>query len=516
MQERRIQSALISTFYKDGLEDLVNLLAANNVTIYSTGGTQAFIEKLGHKVVPVETITGYPSILGGRVKTLHPKVFGGILAMRSDDHLSQLEEYDIPQIDMVVVDLYPFEETVKNSAEEEDIIEKIDIGGISLIRAAAKNFQDVLIIANKSDYKEVYEILKENDMQTTLESRRKFAQKAFRISSTYDAAIFDYFANGGEDTDSENAEQLVDFRENSASMVLRYGENPHQTAKFYGKFDQVFTKHNGKEISFNNLVDIDAALDIMRDFKDEDPSFAILKHTNTCGLARRENIYDAWLAALECDPTSAFGGILIANREIDLHTAESIDEIFYEVLIAPAFSNEALEHLSRKKNRILLQIKDWLQPGKAFKSLLNGVVEQDKDNRIEKSDDFTLATYKAPTPEETRDLEFAVIAAKHLKSNTIALVKDSQLVGMGCGQTSRVDSLLQAIEKAKNFGFDLEGAVMASDAFFPFADCVEIAREAGITSVVHPGGSINDKDSIAYCDEHGMSMVLTGVRHFKH
>lgn len=516
MQERRIQSALISTFYKDGLEDLVNLLAANNVTIYSTGGTQAFIEKLGHKVVSVESITGYPSILGGRVKTLHPKIFGGILAMRSDDHLSQLEEYDIPEIDLVVVDLYPFEETVKNALEEDDVIEKIDIGGISLIRAAAKNYLEVLIVANKFDYSEVADVLRNNEMKTTVEFRRKFAQKAFRTSAAYDTAIFEYFATDMEDSDTVETALPVDFRQNQESMVLRYGENPHQTAKFYGEFFKVFTKHSGKEISYNNLVDIDAALDIMRDLKDEDPCFAVLKHTNTCGLARRENIYDAWLAALACDPTSAFGGILIANREIDLQTAASIDEIFYEVLIAPAFSEEALEHLSRKKNRILLQIKDWLRPQRTLKSLLNGVVEQDKDNRIEKSNDFTLATYNAPTPEETRDLEFAVIAAKHLKSNTIALVKDSQLIGMGCGQTSRVDSLLQAIEKAKNFGFELEGAVMASDAFFPFADCVEIAREAGITSVVHPGGSINDKDSIAYCDEHGMSMVLTGVRHFKH
>lgn len=511
MQERKIQSALISTFYKDGLEDLVHLLAENNVTIYSTGGTQIFIEKLGHKVIPVEHITGYPSILGGRVKTLHPKVFGGILAMRNEEHLSQLDEYNIPRIDLVIVDLYPFEETVKSAVEEEDIIEKIDIGGISLIRAAAKNFQDVLIVADKSDYSKVTGILRENRMHTTLELRRQFARKAFYVSSHYDTKIFEYFSVG-----EEAEETPVSYSENAEAMVLRYGENPHQTAKYFGDFNKVFAKHSGKEISFNNLVDIDAALDLMRDLKDEEPCFAVLKHTNTCGLAIRENIYEAWLAALACDPTSAFGGILIANREIDLRTAVSIDEIFYEVLIAPSYTKDALEHLSRKKNRILLEIKDWLNPVKTFKSLLNGVVEQDKDNKAEKSIDFKVVTRLAPSVQETADLEFAVLAAKHLKSNTIALVKNKQLIGMGCGQTSRVDSLMQAIEKAKSFGFDLQGAVMASDAFFPFADCVEIAYDAGITSVVHPGGSINDKDSIAYCDEHGMSMAVTGIRHFKH
>lgn len=514
MQERKIQSALISAFYKDGLEDLVHLLAKNNVIIYSTGGTRVFIEKLGYEVIPVESITGYPSILGGRVKTLHPKVFGGILAMRSRDHLGELEQYGIPQIDLVIVDLYPFEETVQNTAAEEEIIEKIDIGGISLIRAAAKNFRDVLIVADRSDYSEVTEMLEKHEMHTTVQVRRHFAKKAFYLSSYYDTRIFEYFSAGGS---ADNIAGPSPCRyQNEGSMVLRYGENPHQTAKYFGNFKEVFIKHGGKEVSFNNLVDIDAALDLMRDLKDGEPCFAVLKHTNTCGLAIREDLYAAWQAALACDPTSAFGGILISNREIDLQVAEAIDEIFYEVLIAPSYAAEALRHLGRKKNRILLEIKDWLKPAKAFKSLLNGVVEQDKDNRTEKADDFKVVTRVAPSEREAGDLEFAVIAAKHLKSNTIALVKNKQLIGMGCGQTSRVDSLRQAIEKAGKFGFDLQGAVMASDAFFPFADCVEIAHEAGITSVAHPGGSINDKDSISYCDEQGMSMVLTGVRHFKH
>lgn len=510
MQSTKIKSALISTYYKDGLEELIHVLADNGVTMYSTGGTRTFIENLGYNVVPVEDITGYPSILGGRVKTLHPKIFGGILAIRNEDHMSQLNEYEIPPLDLVVVDLYPFEETLRSTQNEEEIIEKIDIGGISLIRAAAKNYKDVLIVADKADYSSLTQTLKENNGETTLEIRRKFARKAFHVSSHYDSKIFDYF-NSDEDS-------ALDVFKKSESTVLplRYGENPHQAAAFYGDFEACFEKISGKELSFNNLVDVDAAVDIMRDMRDNKFCFAILKHTNTCGLAVRDSVYEAWKAALECDSTSAFGGILITNAEIDLKTAEAIDEIFYEVLIAPSFTPEAIQLLEKKKNRILLKINDWTSNKKAFKSLLNGVVVQDKDARVETIADFTTATIKTPTQDELENLEFAVVAVKQLKSNTIVLAKNKQLIGMGCGQTSRVDALRQAIEKANQFGFDINGAVMASDAFFPFPDCVEIADKAGITAIVQPGGSIKDKDSIDYCNEHGLAMVLTGVRHFKH
>lgn len=478
--------------------------------MYSTGGTRTFIETLGYKVVAVEDITGYPSILGGRVKTLHPKVFGGILAIRNENHLSQLNAYDIPELDLVIVDLYPFEETLRATGNEEEIIEKIDIGGISLIRAAAKNYKDVLIVADKADYADVTNILREDEGATTLEIRKRYARKAFHVSSHYDTKIFDYF-NSGED-----ATTTVFKQSENSFLPLRYGENPHQSAAFFGDFNACFEKISGKDLSFNNLVDVDAAVDIMRDMRDKKYCFAILKHTNTCGLAVRDSLPEAWNAALACDKTSAFGGIIIANAEIDLLTAEAIDEIFYEVLIAPSFSPEAVKLLEKKKNRILLRIKDWTTREKVFKSLLNGIVVQDKDEKIEKINDFKSVTDKIPAKEELEDLEFAVVAVKHLKSNTIVLVKGKQLIGMGCGQTSRVDALTQAIEKAKSFGFDTQGAVMASDAFFPFPDCVEIAGKAGITAIVQPGGSIKDKDSIDYCNAHGLAMVLTGVRHFKH
>jgi phosphoribosylaminoimidazolecarboxamide formyltransferase/IMP cyclohydrolase len=495
MSQKKIRSALISTFYKEGLEDLIHTLGSAGVTLYSTGGTQTFIENLGFPVYPVENLTGYPSILDGRVKTLHPKIFGGILAMRTEDHLGQLRQYEIPEIDMVVVNLYPFEETVASTTQEEAIIEKIDIGGVSLIRAAAKNFKEVLIIADPSDYGQATALLKPNNLTTSLETRRKFAAKAFEISSNYDRCIGEYF---------------------SPSQTLRYGENPHQRAIFFGDFEFVFDKLNGKEISYNNLVDIDAAVDVMRDLRSLGTSVAILKHTNTCGLAVRETLEEAWQAALACDPTSAFGGIIISNLEIDLSTAMAIDSLFYEVLIAPDFQTEALEFLSRKKNRILLKIKSWEAPAKTFKQVLNGRVEQDKDQRTEGPELFQCVTHREPSSHEIRDLVFAGIAAKHLKSNTITLVKNQQLIGMGCGQTSRVDALHQALHKARSFGFSTDGAVMASDAFFPFPDCVEIANKSGITAVIQPGGSVKDQDSIDYCNENNMAMVTTGIRHFKH
>jgi phosphoribosylaminoimidazolecarboxamide formyltransferase / IMP cyclohydrolase len=495
MSLKKIQSALISTFYKEGLEDLVHTLGKAGVTIYSTGGTQAFVEGLGYPVHPVENLTGYPSILDGRVKTLHPKVFGGILAMRNPDHLEQLAKYEIPTLDLVVVNLYPFEETVASGQDEQAIIEKIDIGGISLIRAAAKNFNDVCILADPSDYKAANDLLIENNLCTDLETRRKFAAKAFGLSARYDSNIEAYF---------------------SPSQTLRYGENPHQSARFIGDFKGVFDKLSGKEISYNNLVDIDAALDIMRDLLPLGTGVAILKHTNTCGLAVRETLEQAWHDALACDPTSAFGGIIIANKPLDLATAQAIDTLFYEVLMAPEFPEEVLALLSRKKNRILLKIKNWEAPKISFKQILNGRVEQDKDLKVESAAHFQCVTQRHPSTQEVRDLEFAAIAAKHLKSNTIALVKNLQLIGMGCGQTSRIDALHQALHKAQSFGFSTEGAVMASDAFFPFPDCVELANKNGITAVIQPGGSVKDQDSIDYCNHHNMAMVTTGIRHFKH
>jgi phosphoribosylaminoimidazolecarboxamide formyltransferase/IMP cyclohydrolase len=504
---KKVKNALISVYYKDKLEPIIHLLQKHGVNIYSTGGTESFIKELGVPVIPVEDLTSYPSILGGRVKTLHPKVFGGILARRElAADLAQLEQYEIPEIDLVIVDLYPFEETVASGASEQDIIEKIDIGGISLIRAAAKNFKDVIIVSSKNDYEYLHEILDKQEGQSTLADRKEFAKRAFNTSSHYDTAIFNYF----------NTEQpLTVFKQSvQASQTLRYGENPHQQGVFYGNLEAMFEKLNGKELSYNNLVDVDAAVELIKEF--DEPTFAILKHTNACGLASRASLKQAWIDALAGDPVSAFGGVLICNRVIDAETAKEIHSLFCEVLIAPGFEPEALSLLSEKKNRILLVQKAVELPKKQFKTLLNGVIEQDKDLSMEGISDMRAVTNKVPTEQEYKDLAFANKLVKHTKSNTIILAKGQQLLASGVGQTSRVDALKQAIIKAESFGFDLNGAVMASDAFFPFPDCVEIAGNAGITAVVQPGGSIKDQDSINYCNEHNLAMVMTGVRHFKH
>ncbi|MEJ2904209.1 bifunctional phosphoribosylaminoimidazolecarboxamide formyltransferase/IMP cyclohydrolase [Pedobacter panaciterrae] len=506
-QSIKIKNALISVYYKDGLEPLVRLLAKQGVQLFSTGGTEQFIKDLNLPVTAVEDLTGYPSILGGRVKTLHPKVFGGILnrrALISDQE--QISQYEIPEIDLVIVDLYPFEETLKAGGSEEEIIEKIDIGGISLIRAAAKNFNDVVILASKDDYSTLQEQLENQNGETTLAQRKAYAKKAFHTSSNYDTAIFNYF----------NIEEPLNVFKQSISkaQILRYGENPHQQGVFYGDLDAMFTKLNGKELSYNNLVDVDAAVALIDEF--EAPTFAILKHTNACGVASRTNLLDAWNVALACDPVSAFGGVLIANREIDLATATEINKLFFEVLIAPSYQPEAVELFRAKKNRVILQRNDVELSKKQFKTLLNGVIEQDKDLVIEGPDQMTAVTEKAPTAQELIDLHFANKIVKHTKSNTIVFVKNDQLLSSGVGQTSRVDALKQAIVKAEAFGFDLKGSVMASDAFFPFPDCVEIAAEAGITAVLQPGGSIKDADSVNMANEKGITMVTTGIRHFKH
>lgn len=503
----KIKNALVSVYYKDGLAPLIDLLNKHGVTFYSTGGTETFIRELGHDVVPVEDLTGYPSILGGRVKTLHPKVFGGILSRRPlEADGQQLKEYEIPEIDLVIVDLYPFEETVASGASEQEIIEKIDIGGISLIRAAAKNFNDVAIIASKDDYQYLEDILAENEGYTFVEHRKELAKRAFNVSSHYDSAIFNYF---------NREEPLQVFKKSEQqAQVLRYGENPHQKGVFYGNLEALFDKLNGKELSYNNLVDVDAAVALIDEF--EQPTFAILKHTNACGVATRSDLLTAWQDALACDPVSAFGGVLICNGEIDDQTAAEINKLFFEVLIAPAYSEAALRTLTSKKNRILLQRKETALPKRQFKTLLNGVIEQDKDAVIEGPEQMKSVTDKVPTERELADLFFANKLVKHTKSNTIVLAKDGQLSASGVGQTSRVDALKQAIEKAKSFGFDLHGAVMASDAFFPFPDCVEIAAEAGITAVSQPGGSIRDKESVDMANKKGVAMVITGVRHFKH
>lgn len=509
MSRKKIQSALISVYHKDGLEPIVEELKRLGVTLYSTGGTQRFLESLGASVNAVEDLTSYPSILDGRVKTLHPKVFGGILARREEGHQAQLQAYDIPEIDLVIVDLYPFEETVAHTDEEAAIIEKIDIGGISLIRAAAKNYRDVVVVPSKAEYGLLEQLLRERDGVTELADRKALALRSFGVSSHYDTAIYHYF--------SKEASAPSAFKQSvPESQALRYGENPHQAGTFYGKLDELFDTLGGKPLSFNNLVDIDAAVGLMREFQNAGPTFAILKHTNSCGVATRETLQQAWADALAADNVSAFGGILIANTTVDLRTAREIDKIFYEVLIAPDFAPDAFELLSKKKKRILLRIKAFPAPPRSFKSLLNGVIEQDTDLKMETAAELETVTQKAPTDAERADLVFALKCVKHLKSNTIVLARGQQLLGMGCGQTSRVDALKQAIDKAKRFGFGLEGAVMASDAFFPFADSVEIAHQAGITAVVQPGGSIRDKDSIEFCDQHDMSMVFTGVRHFKH
>lgn len=504
---KKIKNALISVYYKDNLEPVIHQLNKLGVKIFSTGGTQEFIEKLGVSVTPVESLTSYPSILGGRVKTLHPKIFGGILSRRElQSDVDQLEEYEIPEIDLVIVDLYPFEETVASGAAEQAIIEKIDIGGISLIRAAAKNFKDVIIVPSKNEYTFLHDtILVAQKGESTLADRRKLAGKAFNVSSHYDTAIFNYF----------NGEDAVAFKQSvQQAKVLRYGENPHQKGVFYGKLEEMFAQYSGKELSYNNLLDIDAAVNLIAEFTDN--TFAILKHNNACGIASRENLTEAWKAALAGDPTSAFGGVLITNATLDAPTAEEVNKLFFEVVIAPAYDPKALDLLKSKPNRIILQQKETKLPAKSFRTLLNGVIEQDKDHKTETVTDMQTVTKTAPTTDELRDLAFANKIVKHTKSNTIVLAKNNQLLASGVGQTSRVDALKQAIIKAENFGFDLKGSVMASDAFFPFPDCVEIAHKAGITAVIQPGGSIKDKDSIAYCDANGVSMVMTGTRHFKH
>ncbi len=506
---KKASTALISVFHKDGLEPIVRKLDQLGITIYSTGGTERFIKGLGIEVVPVEEVTSYPSILGGRVKTLHPKVFGGILNRQDhESDVAQLEEFDIPQLDIVIVDLYPFEKTVSEGASEQEIIEKIDIGGISLIRAAAKNFKDVLCVSSMEDYSEFVNVISQGEGSTTVEERKRFATKAFNVSSHYDTAIFQYFNTA----DHEHALKISELK----NRVLRYGENPHQSGMFFGDFDSMFTKLHGKDLSYNNLLDVDAAVNLMNEFISEPPTFAILKHNNACGLATRPNIKEAYLAALAGDPVSAFGGILISNTNIDRQTAEEIHKLFCEVVIAPSFDEDAIEVLTGKKNRILLILKEEALPDKLVRSCLNGYLVQDKDNKTDEVSDLDYVTDKKPTEQEISDLIFASKICKHTKSNTIVLAKNGQLCASGTGQTSRVDALNQAVHKAGSFNFDLDGAVMASDAFFPFPDCVEIAYKAGIRSVIQPGGSIKDQLSIDFCNENDMAMVMTGTRHFKH
>ncbi len=504
---KKIKSALISVFHKDGLEPIVRELNRQGVTLYSTGGTEKFITDLGAEVIPVEGITTYPSILGGRVKTLHPKIFGGILGRRElKEDVAQMREYSIPEIDLVIVDLYPFEKTVAGGSGEQDIIEKIDIGGISLIRAAAKNFNDVLCASSIDQYPELLQMLRSEEGKISLEDRRRFAVKAFAVSSHYDTAIFKYL----------NKEEVLLRESYNSSLVLRYGENPHQKGYFFGDLDALFDKLHGKELSYNNLLDMDAAVQLMGEFKAEGPAFAILKHNNACGLAQRATVLEAYKDALAGDPVSAFGGILITNNRIDLPTAEEINNLFCEVVIAPSYDEAAMNLLKQKKNRIILVQKELSLPDKQFRTALNGVLLQEKDSITDTEKRLQLVTKIKPTNRETEDLLFASKICKHTKSNTIVLVKNKQLCASGTGQTSRVDALNQAIVKAKAFNFDLDGAVMASDAFFPFPDCVEIAGKAGITAVIQPGGSINDQLSISYCDDHKMSMFVTGTRHFKH
>ena len=506
MDRKKIKTALVSVYHKDKLDVIIKKLHADGVEFISTGGTQSFIESLDIPCSAVEDLTGYPSILGGRVKTLHPKVFGGILSRRDlDSDNSQLEEYEIPEIDLVIVDLYPFEATVAAGADEPTTIEKIDIGGISLIRAAAKNYKDVIIVASQDQYQPLLDVLEANGAATTQEERRWFAKEAFAVSSHYDSAIFNYF-----DGEEKSAFRLTE----NNSKVLRYGENPHQSGVFFGKFDDMFEQLQGKEISYNNLLDIDAAVNLINDF--EDITFAILKHNNACGIASRPILVDAWNAALAGDPVSAFGGVLITNAIIDKASAEEINKIFFEVVIAPDYDLDALEILGQKKNRIILILKNAKTNTQQVRTLLNGVLVQDKDLKTETADDMKVVTEKAPTEQEIEDLIFANKIVKHTKSNAIVMAKNKQLCASGVGQTSRVDALEQAIEKAGSFNFDLNGAVMASDAFFPFPDCVQIAAEAGITAIIQPGGSIKDQDSIDACNKNGQAMVTTGFRHFKH
>ena len=506
-QEVKIRSALISVYHKDRIDEIAAILARLGIKILSTGGTFDYLKNLGFEVTAVESVTSYPSILGGRVKTLHPKIFGGILYRR--DHsgdINELDKYDIPPVDLVIVDLYPFEKTVAATTDEEEIIEKIDIGGISLIRAAAKNFSDVLIVPSAGQYDQLIDLLNTKQGYSDLEDRKYFAAQAFNVSSHYDTHIFGYF----------NQTSLIQsFKQSiTTSFPLRYGENPHQQGLFYGNLDEVFEQLHGKAISYNNIVDIDAAIALISEFTE--PTFVIIKHTNACGVASRNTLREAWIDALACDPVSAFGGVITANRLIDMETAEEMNKLFFEILIAEKFDENALELLKSKKNRIILRKKSVILPDRQFKSVLNGVIEQEKDMKTEQGSDFRQVTKKGLTQEEISDLIFANKIVKHQKSNTIVLVKNRQLAGCGVGQTSRVDALKQGILKAKEFNLDLKGAVMASDAFFPFADCVEIAHEAGINAVIQPGGSIRDVDSIGFCDGHDMSMVFTGIRHFKH
>jgi len=503
---KKISSALISVFYKDRLDEIVRLLHDLGIKIYSTGGTFDFINNLGIKAESVESLTSYPSILGGRVKTLHPKVFGGILARRENkSDLHHLKEYEIPEIDLVIVDLYPFEKTVSSTTNEQEIIEKIDIGGISLIRAAAKNFNDVLIVPSVHQYDELIMLLKEKKGYSDLDDRKRFATKAFYVSSHYDTAIFNYF----------NPEKDNVFMQSiDSSTVLRYGENSHQSGFYYGNLDEVFEQLHGKTISYNNIGDLDSAINLINEF--DETTFAILKHTNACGIASRSRLLDAWKDALAGDPVSAFGGVLVTNAKIDFETAKAVNELFFEIILAPDYDDKGLEVLKTKKNRIILRKKAYQFPSKQFRSALNGVLEQDKDGKTETQTDLNVVTKISPNEYEKTDLLFANKVVKHTKSNAIVLVKNKQLCASGTGQTSRVDALKQSISKANEFGFDLKGAVMASDAFFPFADSVGLAHKAGITAVIQPGGSVRDQDSIDYCNEHQMSMVFTGFRHFKH
>jgi len=503
---KKINNALISVYYKDGLEEVLEKLSKLGINIYSTGGTYDFIKEKGFDAKTIESVTSYPSILGGRVKTLHPKIFGGILARRDNiNDNKQIEEYQIPLFDLVIVDLYPFEETIANTDNESEIIEKIDIGGISLIRAAAKNFEDVLVVPSSNMYNELIELLNKNDGGTDIQDRKYFAAQAFNISSHYDTLIFNWMNPGNIPVFKQSQTQ-----ENE----LRYGENPHQKGLFFGDLDEVFEQLHGKAISYNNLLDLDAAINLISDF--EETTFAIIKHNNACGLASRNNLTEAWKDALAGDPISAFGGVLIANKTIDADTAEEINKIFFEIIIAPDYDTKALEILKSKKNRIILKKKTYNFAGNQFRSLLNGVLVQDKDTVTEKERDLKSVTKLSPDDRQIEDLLFANKIVKHTKSNTIVLAKNKQLVGSGTGQTSRVDALRQAIGKARAFNLDLDAAVMASDAFFPFADSVEIADKAGIGAVIQPGGSIRDNDSISYCDAHDMAMVFTGIRHFKH
>ncbi|MCD4745566.1 MAG: bifunctional phosphoribosylaminoimidazolecarboxamide formyltransferase/IMP cyclohydrolase [Bacteroidales bacterium] len=505
-EQKKIKNALISVFHKDRLEEIVKILNELNIKIFSTGGTYDFIEKLGINAISVESVTSYPSILGGRVKTLHPKIFGGILGRRDNKNdLEQFKEFQIPEIDLVIVDLYPFEKTVSSTNNENEIIEKIDIGGISLIRAAAKNFKDVLIVPSSDLYDKLIKLLQEKKGVTDIKDRKYFALQAFNVSSHYDTAIFKYFNQGKEKKFKKSI---------LSSTILRYGENPHQEGVFYGDLHKVFKQLHGKAISYNNLGDLDAAINLITEFSET--TFAILKHNNACGIASREKLIAAWKDALAGDPVSAFGGVLITNKIIDEETAEEINKLFFEIILAPEYEKNALDLLKSKKNRIILQKISYEFPKEQFKSILNGVIEQKKDLKTEGVSDMQIVTKMAPNEIEKVDLIFANIVVKHSKSNTIVLAKNKQLIASGVGQTSRVDALKQAITKAKVFGFDLKGAVMASDAFFPFADSVEIAHKAGIKAVIQPGGSIRDKDSIKYCDENNMSMVFTSTRHFKH